>query len=166
MQTPMQTLEELFYDKIALYQELVDCLETERKTLIEVDIDTLWEISDRKQAIVCRIEAVRGEILKTLSQASVDHGMDLSTFSLAVVLSLIPHEDRGPFRAAYTTLVSLKTRTRHGSQENKLFVEQSLDFLDELMGIFTRPDRQNETYTNGEIPPNRAQNNLFLHTEV
>jgi flagellar biosynthesis/type III secretory pathway chaperone len=166
MQTPIKTLEELFYQKIMLYQELADCLDQEREFLVKTDMDALWEISDKKQAIVTHIESVRGKILSTLSEASIDHGMNAGSFSLAKVLSLIPSEARAPFRKANLSLANLKAETRQRSQENKLFVEQSLDFLDELIGILTNTGKKNEVYSKGQVLPNKAQGNLLLHREV
>lgn len=166
MQTPIQTLEDLFYEKIMLYQELVDCLSQEKDFLIKTDIDALWEISDKKLAVVKRIESVRGKILSTLSDASIDHGMDVTSFSLTSLLSLIPREARSPFRKAHLSLVGLKAEIRQRSQENKVFVEQSLDFLDELIGILTNAGGTNDVYTKGRILPNKTQGPVLLHREV
>jgi len=166
METKIQTLEELFYKQIMLYQELIECLEDERGFLVETDMDALWEISDRKQSIVPRIEAIQEKMLSTLSEASVDHQMDGPSFSLTTVLSLIPHGYRERFRKPYLSLVKLKAETRQRSQENKRFVEKSLDFLDELIGILANSGGSNNTYTNGRGSSNRSQATRLLHKEV
>jgi len=165
METKIQALEDLFYEKIMLYQELVECLEEERDYLVKTNMDALWEVSDRKQSLVLRIEAVREKMLATLTEASIRHQMD-GPFSLTTVLSLIPHGDRDRFRKPYLSLVKLKAETRQRSQENKRFVEKSLDFLDELIGILAKAGGSNDVYTNGGVSSKRSQANLLLHREV
>ena len=167
METRFERLEKLFFEKIILYQELVEALKEERNLLINTDMDALWEISEKKQAIVPRIEVVREKILKTLSQGAVTHQMDGASFSLSNVLSRIPRQERERFRKPYLSLVKLKAETRQRSQENKRFVEKSLDFLDELIGILACAGGSNDMYTNdGGISSNKSQANLLLHKEV
>ena len=166
MQTQIEILKNLFYEKIMLYRDLVECLRRERDLLIRTDIDALWEVSDRKQSIGARIGAVRGEILKALSDAAIDHDMDSSSFRLSTVLSLIPDRDRVGFKKPYLSLVSLKSETRQRSQENKLFIEQSLAFLDELITLIANTDKAEPLYDEGGYLNSKGHKNLLLHREV
>jgi flagellar biosynthesis/type III secretory pathway chaperone len=166
MQTAVETLESLFYEKILLYQDLVECLKRERKSLIKTDIDELWEISDKKRSTASRIETVRGKILATLSRASIDHGMTLSSFRLASVLALIPRAHRGPFKKAYPSLVALKDEIEQRGRENRLFIEESLSFLDELIGIIAGIDKPKAVYNHCRCLTGKRHANLLLHKEV
>ena len=166
MQTQIEILKNLFYEKIMLYRDLVECLRRERDLLIRTDIDALWEVSDRKQSIGARIGDVRGEILKALSDAAIDHDMDSSSFRLSTVLSLIPGRDRVGFKKPYLSLVSLKSETRQRSQENKLFIEQSLAFLDELITLIANTDQAESLYDKGGCLNSKGHKNLLLHREV
>jgi hypothetical protein len=166
METTWQSLEALFYKKIILYQEVVECLEQERDCLIKTDMEALWEISDKKQSVVLHIQDIREEILSLLTEASVDHHMDGKNFSLTTVLSLIPHGERERFRKPYLSLVNLEGETRQRSEENKRFVEKSLDFLDELIGILANVGEHTDGYTNAGVSSNANQANLLLHKEV
>ncbi|NVL89392.1 MAG: flagellar protein FlgN [Desulfobacterales bacterium] len=169
MQTAIQTLEALFYEKILLYQELVACLKRERDALIKTDMDVLWEIADEKQSIVSRIATVREKILAALSEASIDHGMNVSSFSLADVLALIPQGHRARrFKKTYLSLVALKDEIHQRSRENRLFIEESLDFLDELIGVIVgAADKPKPVYNNGRsLTCGKRHANLLLHKEV
>jgi flagellar biosynthesis/type III secretory pathway chaperone len=166
METRFEAMEQLFFEKIILYQELVECLKEERKLLIKTDMDALWEISEKKQAIAPCIEAVRKKMLETLSEGAIDHHMDGASFSLTTVLSLIPREERERFRKPYLSLVNLKAETRQRSQENKRFVEKSLDFLDELIGILSSAGGSSDMYTDGGVSSNKSHANILLHKEV
>lgn len=167
MQTAIQTLEDLFYKKILLYQDLVACLKQERDALIRTDMDVLWKIADEKQSIVSRIATVREKILAALSEASIDHGMDVSSFSLADVLALIPMVHRTRFKKTYLSLVALKDEIHQRSRENRLFIEESLDFLDELIGVIVgAADKPKPVYNNGRSLTGKRHANLLLHKEV
>jgi flagellar biosynthesis/type III secretory pathway chaperone len=166
METAFQSLEDLFYKKIMLYQELVEYLQEEQACLIKTDMEALWEVSEKKQSIAQRIEAIQEKMLTTLQEASIVHQMNGSPFSLTTVLSLIPHQYRERFRKPYLSLVHLKAETKQRSQENKQFVEKSLDFLDELIGILTNVGGSHDGYTNGGAHSNTNHVNLLLHKEV
>jgi flagellar biosynthesis/type III secretory pathway chaperone len=166
MQTAIRTLENLFYEKILQYQDLVECLKKEHTVLIKTDMDGLWEIADEKQLIVSRIEALRSKILTALSEAAIDYPMDAVSFDLARVYSLIPSTHRERFKKPYLSLVGLKDDIQQRSQENRLFVEECLSFLDELMGIIADTGKQDAVYDNGRSSSNKKQANLLLHREV
>jgi len=166
MQTSIQTLENLFYEKILLYQDLVECLKRERDCLTKTDIDGLWEIADQKQSAVSRIESVRGKILSVLSEAAIDHRMDAVSFDLARVYSLVPRMHAERIKKPYLSLVNLKGGIRRRSQENRLFIEECLNFLDELIGIIADTGKQNAVYDNGRSSRHKGQANLLLHREV
>jgi len=166
MQTAIRTLENLFYEKILQYQDLVECLKKEHAVLIKTDMDGLWEIADEKQSIVSRIEALRSKILTALSEAAIDYRMDAVSFDLAHVYSLIPSMHRERFKKPYLSLVGLKDDIQKRSQENRLFIEECLSFLDELIGIIADTGKQDAVYDNGRSSSNKNQANLLLHREV
>ena len=60
------TIETLFHEKILLYGDLLDVLEQEKKSITEIDIEGLWEISEKKQQIASKIEDIRKKIVHTL----------------------------------------------------------------------------------------------------
>ncbi len=166
MKTAIETLENLFYEKILLYQDLLECLKRERDCLAKTDIDGLWEIAEQKQSVVSRIESVRGKILSDLSEAAIDHRMDAVSFDLACVYSLIPGMHAERIKTAYLSLVALKGEIRQRSQENKVFIKESLDFLDELIGIITGANKPKPLYDNGRSLTSKCHTNLVLHREV
>jgi hypothetical protein len=82
------------------------------------------------------------------------------------VLSLIPGRDRLGFKKPYLCLVGLKSETRKRSQENKLFIEQSLAFLDELITVIANTDKAESLYDEGGCLNSKGHKNLLLHREV
>ena len=149
MENALTILEDLFHKKIMLYQELAESLKEERSLLAETDMDGLWDVSDKKQRLVEGIEEVRSHIVEALAEASLQYENGEDTFSLASVMSAIPQKDKSRFRQPYLSLVHLKAEVRQQTLENKAFVEQSLDFLDELISIIADTGAPGHAYTNG-----------------
>ena len=162
MDTQVETLRNLFYDKILLYRELVENLKAERGHLVKADMDALWKISTKKQELVAAIEAVRKEILNRLSAMDIAHEMDVSSFSLSRVVHQVSQDRRSILRKPYLTVVGLKAQTRQLSAENKVFIEESLEFLDEVIGIIAGSGDGDGVYDGaGAVRAKDHSNRLF-----
>lgn len=166
MQETIDSLERLFHEKILLYQDIKECLKRERDCLLRTDIDGLWQIAEEKHSIVSGIEGVRGRIMALLSGASTGDGMSESSFIQGDLFSLIPKEHRGRFKMAYLSLAALKDEIRQMGLENRLFIQESLDFMDELIAMLAGVDKIRPTYNNSRSLECRGHANLLLHREV
>ncbi|MBW2600402.1 MAG: hypothetical protein JRD47_00510, partial [Deltaproteobacteria bacterium] len=60
----------------------------------------------------------------------------------------------------------LKTETRQLSRENKVFVEQSLDFLDELITVIAGSSSKKCLYDGGGSLNGKGHSSLLLYREV
>ncbi|MBW2036816.1 MAG: flagellar export chaperone FlgN [Deltaproteobacteria bacterium] len=166
MDETMEVLKGLFHEKMLLYQELVACLKREHRALFSIDVDTLWKIAEEKESVVSEIEGIRGRILSVLSEASIVHGMDTFSFDLMRVYSLIPGIYRGSFKNVCLSIARLGNEARTHSRENRLFIEECLGFLDDLIAVIADTGRPGGVYDNGDFSGNKGQVNLLLHREV
>ena len=128
----IQSLEKLFYQKIMLYHDLLHCFEKEQESLITIDMDTLWGISKQKEEMCTKIHAIRQEIM-----SSVNLRADQGSFDLNRILALIPFNKRAPFQNSYLTLVKLRSEIEALRKGNMIFVDDSLQFLDEMISVIT-----------------------------
>ncbi|MBW2108087.1 MAG: flagellar protein FlgN [Deltaproteobacteria bacterium] len=165
MQDTVQGLEALLHRKIMLYQELIACLKEERNSLVNTDMDALWGTAEKKQAIVQQIETIRDQLMAALSREAGVSGEDPSPDHW---LSLVPQPHRSCLEKPYLTLMTLKADVRCRCEENKRFVEQSLAFLDELIGILANAGTggSDGIYSNDARCVENATGNLLLHREV
>lgn len=166
MERTVEVIGELLYKKIILYQDLVQVLRKEREHLAKADVDALWEVSAEKQELVVAVEAIRDQVLASLSEISVDHGMKASTFSLSRVVSLVPYPHERALKKAHLTLLGLKAEVRQLSRENKAFIEQSLDFLDEIIGLIARSGDGAQLYDDGGVVSDNRRSTLLLLKEA
>jgi flagellar biosynthesis/type III secretory pathway chaperone len=156
----IQTLENLIYEKIILYNDLLHCLEKERETLIKIDMDDLWEISKEKEEICSKVSAVRQEIISTL-----DLDMDLKDYRPSRILDSIPRASRARFQQSYVRLINLKTEIEAIRKENMILINDSLQFLDEMVSVITGNDQNRMTYRDdGHI--RKSAHQMLLSREV
>jgi len=159
------TIETLFHEKIMLYRDLLDVLEQEKKSITEIDIEGLWGISEKKQQIASRIENIRKMIIHTLKDASPSLDMDEDQFDISRILSVVPSEIAERLKKVQVTLVSLKNNIQVLLSENKRFVGEYLNVLDELIGVITDSGSPGEIYGKDRCS-GKLNSHLLLHREV
>jgi hypothetical protein len=165
MNVPGLTIEALFHEKILLYRDLIEILKREKESIVNIDVDALWKISDKKQRIASNLEGIRRKILDRLTEASLPHDMDTVTFQTGKILSLLPIDMRNRIRQAHVTLVSLENDARKRLEENSAFVGEYLAVLDELIGIVTDTGSPKPVYGKSRCPQRTAAN-LLVHRKA
>ncbi len=166
MEASAVKIEKLFQEKIFLYQDLIECLNSERKSLMNADIDFLWKLSDKKQVISVEIEKARSKILDVLDDISADHGMDISTFNVAKVLSHIKSDVVIRLRKLEVTLNISKKNVHALAGQNRAYVEEYLAVIDELVGIISNVEGAKGIYSKNSCPEIKSKTSMLFHKEV
>ena len=170
MERPAQKIESLFQEKVMLYKDLVDILNQEKRTLMETNVDALWKISEQKQKVASRIENIRHSILSTLLEMGIEHEMSVAAFNIPAVIEYLSEavEDSRDLteslRKINVTLVTLKNQVQELASDNKRFVEEYLDVLDELISIIASAGKPEKSYS--RYPSTSMKANMFLHRQV
>ena len=158
--TVMQSLERLLHKKIMLYYDLLRCFNQERESLITIDLDKLWAISREKEEICAKIKSVRQEII-----AVVNPEIEEKFFILNQILDLIPGKERNELQKLHLTLAKLKGEIEALRKENMLFIDDSLQFLDEMISIITGESRSKIMYDN-KCHVSKSAANILLSREA
>jgi len=137
----VRKLEKLFYKKIMLHNDLFHCLKKEKQSLINIDMDKLWPISQEKEKLCAKIESIRREITSVVSQRT-----DKRTFDLNTIMGLIPMKNRAAFEKLYLRLIKLRRDNEALRKENKILIDDSLQFLDEMLLILTGRTKNSMVY--------------------
>ena len=69
-ETMVEFLETSLYEKILLYNDLLHCFKREREALINMDMDSLWNISKEKDELCSKIDAIRQKIFSAVISES------------------------------------------------------------------------------------------------
>jgi len=106
--------------QIVLCEKLLDCVVRERETLIDLDVDRLWSITEEKQRILRSIEELQAQMEGHGSRDS-EGVSSLAGRRVAGKLSI--------------RLERLKQDIRKRVAENAEFVSEALGFFDELVSL-------------------------------
>lgn len=156
----LQSLESMIYEKIILYNDLLHCLEKERETLINIKLDDLWEISNEKEEICSKISALRQEIIST-----IDPDGDSKDYRPSRILEFIPRESQTTFHKSYVKLINLKSEIEAVRKENMILINDSLQFLDEMVSVITGDNQSRMIYQDdGHI--RKSANQTLLSREA
>ena len=131
-ETNLRSLEELLREEIALYFRLRDCFVRERQCLISMELDHLWVLSDEKHELCSKIESLREVIVNRLQPPQTK-----GTFDVCQILDALPRRQKANFQNLHLSLMGVKAEIENLRKENKVFVEDSLQFLDEMHSILT-----------------------------
>ena len=156
----IQSLERLFCDKILIYNDLLDCFYRERDSLISLGLDELWKISKDKEALCSKITSIRQEII-----AFIEPGLAQRPFNLNDIMALIPDEFNPGFQKLYLKLVKLKSEIDALRKENMVFIDDSLEFMDDMIAVISGGRRAKVQY-NERCQMNKSGHNMILSREV
>jgi hypothetical protein len=160
-ETILPSLEELLREKIALYCQLRDCLVRERERLITMDLDHLWALSDEKHDLCSKIESLREKILSRLQPSQAKGG----GFDVRRILDALPRHQKPGFQNLHLSLIGVKAEIENLRKENKAFVEDSLQCLDEMHSILTGESLTHSMYDR-KFQFRQMGNRLHLSREV
>ncbi len=166
METPADIIKDLLQKKLLLYQDMLACLTLEKESIIKADVESLWDFSEKKHDIASKIEEVRGSILHTLEQNSINHEMDTSAINIGRIIALLPAGTAGKLDSVHVSLLNIKMEVHALSKENRAYVENYLSVLDELIGIIANVGSTGDVYTDSRFNKEKTKTNIFLHQEI
>lgn len=144
-------VEDLYRERIRLLEELLECVQEERACLINVNVESLWSLMERKQVIIKGIEGAGQGIREAME-------MDR------------PGEDSPGERRAALAALSRRTKALQGEikarvSENTAFVQDTLKTFNDLISTLISAGEPDSDYR----PAGRTHKglpNLLYHKEV
>lgn len=165
MKTIFTEIEELIFEKVMLFSDLVDILKQERQSVQEIDLDALWKFSSMKQEKATKIEAVRNRLLECLESLGIIHDMNKNTFNISTVFALLPQESLKNLSGVNAKLILLRQEVHQFAAENKAHVKNGLAAVNDMVRIITKDTSSPNVYSRN-INRNNSRKNLFIHREV
>jgi len=158
--TDFRSIEKLICNKILLYDDLLHCFMEERDSLINIDLDKLWLISEEKAEICSKIECIKKEVLSIVNKGTNQKGSGFNN-----IPGLAPPESRPKFHKLFIRLIKLKAEIDALRKENMNFIDDSLAFLDEMVSIITGETKARIVY-NDKCYLSKPCTNILLSREV
>jgi hypothetical protein len=153
-------VETLFFKKIMLYNDLLHYFKEERESLINIDLDKLWKISKEKEKACSEIISTRQEIMSVVGSKE-----DTKPFNLNRIMECIPVKFKTEFQNLYLRILKLKGEIEILRMQNMTVIDDSLNFMDEIITIITGEAESRMIY-NDKCRFGKSGHNLFLNREV
>ena len=153
-------VETLLFKKIMLYNDLLHYFKEERESLISIDVDKLWRISKEKEKVCSEIISTRQEIISAVGSKE-DH----QSFNLNRIMECIPGKHKTDFQKLYLRILKLKGEIEVLRIQNMTVIDDSLDFMDEIISIITGETESRIIY-NDKCRFSKSGPNLFLNREI
>ena len=156
-------IEKMFQKKLLLYKELKKVLEQEKNYITDIDVDSLWKMTDRKKQLASEIERIRGKILCIVEENNVPLNMELKTFSSSHIINRLPFsmKMKTDLKKVKVRLDMVKAELAGLASENKRYINE---YLSVINGIFTTitGSENREQYTNaGMVLKDKAEKYLI-----
>ncbi len=163
MKNIVTQIERKCHEKLMIYHELLNIFRKEKKSIINADVTALWKFSSEKHGKAEDIEKIRGEILKILNSADINHDMTEKTFDFETVTGLFKGDDGFPLIDHLTMINRVKKQIQTAGNANRLFIEEYLATINDLVNVMTGNDSKAEIYNqsrnSGKI--RNRENRLF-----
>lgn len=146
MEEAIRHIETLCQEKILIYQKLLGVFRNERKAIIQADVTTLWAFSREKKELADKIHEFRKAIFDRAVEAKLIDGENQSEYNLVKVVAALPIREKGTLVNLNMALNEMKRKIAALSHENKVYLEESLKTINDLVGIITRSCVREERY--------------------
>ena len=160
-------LENLFQEKFFLYKELKKVLEKEKDYIVEIDVDSLWKMTDRKNQIASEIEQIRGRILSLVEENKIPLDMGLKPFNLSHVVNCLPFpaKIKSDLKKVKVKLDIIKEDLASLASENKRYTNEYLSVIDGIFATITGSESR-ELYTNAGMVLKDKTEKYLIRAEV
>jgi hypothetical protein len=132
----------------------------ERESLTSIDLDKLWKISKEKEKACSEIISTRQEIMSVVGSKE-DHNY----FNLNRIMERIPIKFKREFQNLYLRILKLKGEIEILRVQNMAVIDDSLNFMDEIITIITGETESRMIY-NDKCRFGNSGANLFLNREI
>jgi len=138
--------------RISLFQDLLKCMARERENLINRDIKGIWSSLEEKQSILDSIEETRDPLNVISERERIIHDYR--------------QEDRHKIMELSMTLAGLKQEIRARVAENISFINETLDFFNEIISVMTKAGDESFNPYGPYGNPRRTQRSMMYQGEV
>ena len=86
------TLEDMFQKMLLLYKDLKEILIQETKHIVDMDVDSLWKITDGKNQLVSEIDQLQENIFSLLEENHIPLNQGQKNFGMSQIINSLPFQ--------------------------------------------------------------------------
>ena len=157
----------MFQEKLLVYKELKKILEQEKDYITDIDVGSLWKMTDRKKQLASEIEQIRGRILCLLEENNVSLSMKSKFFNLANIINGLPCPSKIKYsiKKVKVELDIIKEDLAGLAASNKQYTNEYLSVINGIFATITGSENR-ELYTNAGMVLEDKAKKYLIRAEV
>lgn len=156
-------LENLFIEKLSVYKKMKTAFETEKTYLVDMDVDALWKMTDRKNQLAADIREIRERILSLFKVSQMGLDMSVEAFHSGDVIDRVPASlnIKPNLKNINVKLNTIKEELVELAALNKHYVNEHLTIINGIFSTITgSKNREQYTYS-GVLSEDKAAKNII-----
>ena len=156
-------IKDFFQEKMQLYQTLKKVLEQEKKCIFDIDVEFLWDISERKNQLVTQIQSLR----ESLSALLEDHHISIPENRMALdfsqIIKSLPFDEeiKSQLKKEKVKLDLLKSEISDLAKENRRYVNEHLSIISDIFSTVVNSGNNDQYNPFGKISNNASAKRLI-----
>lgn len=160
-------IEKLLQEKLSLYKELKKIFEQEKNDIIDMNLDSLWEKTDRKKQLALEIVHTRERIFSLFEEKKIPLDMAADAFSISQIVNCLPFPGKikSGLKEIKIKLEILKEELAGLASENKRYTNEYLSVIHGIFATIT-DGGNNEAYNNAGKVLTEGSRKTLIRVEV
>ncbi|TSA10908.1 MAG: flagellar protein FlgN [Deltaproteobacteria bacterium] len=130
---------ELLEKEVGFYQELLRLLDKERECLHSLSIEDLCAISKAKETEILKIKVVEENLKDITAGLFKNHGYVSEDTTITALMEVADKKQAGILKNYLAILTALKEDIRERNGNNKRFIEETLEVIEDSLSILMPP---------------------------
>jgi len=153
----------LLQDKLSLYQDLRNVIESEKKYVVEMDVESLWTAVEQKKQLVSAIEQLIETILARFKEQLYQIDMDTGSFQMSKLIDALPLPLRAKseLKKIGLSIDACKNEISLMAIENKRYITEYLTVIDGIFSTVVSTTVKKQYSPSGHIIPGKETHHLF-----
>ncbi|MCA1795465.1 MAG: flagellar protein FlgN [Desulfobacteraceae bacterium] len=181
MDMTFENLSKILAGKLALYQSLTQLLEDEKKYIIAMDIDGLWDAVNRKNNLAAAIQSIKEQLTDQATSGDATKSGDTTTSGDAtksgavtmgdgtitkmIARAPLPLDQKTALKTYHCRIDACKREIAVKAAQNKQYLTQYLSVIDGVFSTVFNFATEKQYSHCGRVSPAEARPNL-IRTEV
>lgn len=160
-------IEGLLQEKLFLYKELQRILEQEKKHIVDMNVDCLWETTAQKNQIVLKLERLSKSMYTLIEKRAVELSMDSTSFKLSDFIKKlpVPGKIKSNIRKIKLALETCKKSVSILAIANKKYINESLLVINDVFSMVVDTANKKQYNNSGNLLEKKEKNRL-INAEV
>jgi FlgN protein len=157
------TLEDMFQKMLLLYKELKEILIQETKHIVDMDVDSLWKITDGKNQLASEIDQLRVEIFSLLEENHIPLNQGQKNFGMSQIINSLPFQPgmKSGLKKIKIELDIVKEELTGLVSGNKHYITENLSVISGVFATITGSDTEPQYGKTGMVLKNQTGKSLI-----